>query len=334
MTLYEAMRDNPHSSQAPNDWPKQDIMLKFILALIMLITPLFLHTAQAGQKKKTFHGPVISAYLANLEEELNELEFQIRHQEINRRDYERARARLLIQQRYVPRLAGERGEDIVPELQVLTSDELAALMLGAEGEVEQVRLGTVLADNWKIIGIEQRSDRYFVMERASLNKANNKSSNQLSKQINPLDVIETVRVEEPEEKNATTNRAVAEAAPVKMKREEPPTVQPMIQEARPQIRSLYLPRYTTKAREKGIEGKVILNALFGRDGKVKDILFENKLGYGLDESALAAAKQIIFEPARVGGQPIDSRAQVIFTFVQNNVIARIQPLPATDKKGN
>ncbi|HYE74725.1 MAG TPA: hypothetical protein VEF04_15405, partial [Blastocatellia bacterium] len=64
-------------------------MLKFTLAFIMLITPSFLHTAHAAQKKKPSYGPVVSAYLANLEEELNELEFQIRHQEISRRDYER-----------------------------------------------------------------------------------------------------------------------------------------------------------------------------------------------------------------------------------------------------
>jgi hypothetical protein len=68
---------------------------------------------------------------------------------------------------------------------------------------------------------------------------------------------------------------------------------------------------------------------------VKDLAFESRLGHGLDESALNAAKQIVFEPARVAGQAVDARAQIIFTFAQNNVIARIQPLAADGgRKGN
>lgn len=311
-------------------------MLKLTLAAIMLVTPMFLH---AAQKKRPTRGPVVAAYLANLQEELNELDFQLRHQEISRRDYERARARLMLQQHYVDYLAAESGEDVVPEMQVLSEDEFGALMLGAQASRGELRVGEVLAESWKVVGIEQRGEKFIVLKREAQARARAAASGQLSRRVNPLDVIETVRIEEPEEKTAATNRAVIEAAPVKIKTSEaPPAVERHVEEVRPQVRALYLPRYTAKAREKGVEGKVILNVLFGRDGKVRDVAIESRLGYGLDENALAAAKQIIFEPARQAGRPVDVRAQVIFTFAQNNVIARIQPLPAAEKssegKGN
>jgi TonB family protein len=189
-------------------------------------------------------------------------------------------------------------------------------------------------DNWKVVGVEQRGEKFFVLERTATARERGGVAKE-RRPVNPLDVIETVRVEEPVEKTATTNRAVVEAAPTTVKVDEPPAPAAAVEAARPHIRALYLPRYTSKAREKGVEGKVILSALFSRDGKVKDLAFESRLGHGLDESALNAAKQIVFEPARVAGQAVDARAQIIFTFAQNNVIARIQPLAADGgRKGN
>lgn len=308
-------------------------MLKFTLAAIMLIAPVLHHTARAAQQKKSARGPVVSAYLTNLQEEINELDFQLRHQEISRRDYERARARLLLQQRYVTRLAAESNADFVPELQVLTADEIGALMLGGTTERGELSVGATVGENWKVVAVEQRAEKFFVLERTAASDER-KAAMPGRKAINPLDVIETVRVEEPEEKPATSNRAVAEAVPAKAKPVEakPAAVTPQVEAARPQIRALYLPRYTAKAREKNVEGQVVINALFGRDGKVRDLVLESKLGYGLDESAVAATKQIRFEPARLAGEAVDVRAQVIFTFAQNNIIARIQPLPNAAKR--
>jgi outer membrane biosynthesis protein TonB len=38
------------------------------------------------------------------------------------------------------------------------------------------------------------------------------------------------------------------------------------------------------------------------------------LGYGLDDSAQSAARQIRFKPAQQGGQPVDSAAIVHIVF--------------------
>jgi TonB family protein len=74
------------------------------------------------------------------------------------------------------------------------------------------------------------------------------------------------------------------------------------------------PAYTDEARTKKIEGEVLLKVLFTASGEVKVLQVERGLGFGLDESAEAAARQIRFHPAQEDGQPVDSPAIVHIKF--------------------
>lgn len=74
------------------------------------------------------------------------------------------------------------------------------------------------------------------------------------------------------------------------------------------------PAYTDEARTRKIEGEVLLRVLFTASGEVKVIQVERGLGFGLDESAEAAARQIRFHPAEQDGQPVDSPAIVHIKF--------------------
>lgn len=74
------------------------------------------------------------------------------------------------------------------------------------------------------------------------------------------------------------------------------------------------PSYTDQAREKKIEGDVLLRVVFTASGDVKIERVEKGLGYGLDESAEAAARQIRFHPALQDGQPVDFSAIVHIVF--------------------
>ncbi|MCL6481908.1 MAG: energy transducer TonB [Firmicutes bacterium] len=65
------------------------------------------------------------------------------------------------------------------------------------------------------------------------------------------------------------------------------------------------PAYTDAARAAKIEGEVLVEVLFTAAGEVVVQRIIRGLGYGLDESALAAARNIKFRPARRGGQPVD-----------------------------
>lgn len=74
------------------------------------------------------------------------------------------------------------------------------------------------------------------------------------------------------------------------------------------------PAYTAQARAKRNEGEVVLEVLFTAGGEVRVLRVVRGLGDGLDESAIAAAQQIKYRPARRDGAAVDSVANVIITF--------------------
>ncbi|MFZ3216080.1 MAG: energy transducer TonB [Candidatus Acidiferrales bacterium] len=74
------------------------------------------------------------------------------------------------------------------------------------------------------------------------------------------------------------------------------------------------PAYSDEAKAKKIEGDVLLQVVFTASGDVKVLRVVQGLGYGLDESAETAARQIRFKPARQDGQTVDSTAIIHIVF--------------------
>jgi TonB family protein len=74
------------------------------------------------------------------------------------------------------------------------------------------------------------------------------------------------------------------------------------------------PVFTDEAKNKKIEGDVLLQVVFTAGGNVQIQRIVQGLGYGLDDSAQAAAKQIRFKPAQQEGQAVDFPAIVHITF--------------------
>jgi TonB family protein len=74
------------------------------------------------------------------------------------------------------------------------------------------------------------------------------------------------------------------------------------------------PIYSELARSKKIEGEVLLEVTFAASGEVKVVRLVQGLGYGLDEAAESAARQIRFRPAQNEGIPVDSTATVHIVF--------------------
>lgn len=81
-----------------------------------------------------------------------------------------------------------------------------------------------------------------------------------------------------------------------------------------EILSVPKPIYTNEARAKKIEGDVLVEVVFTASGEVKVLRVVRGLGYGLDEAAETAARQIRFKPAQQDGQPVDSPAIAHITF--------------------
>ncbi len=74
------------------------------------------------------------------------------------------------------------------------------------------------------------------------------------------------------------------------------------------------PSYTDRARSSGIVGTARVLVLFDKSGKVEHILLLRRLGYGLDEAVIAAAKGIRFEPPTLDGEPYSTARLVEYGF--------------------
>jgi protein TonB len=73
------------------------------------------------------------------------------------------------------------------------------------------------------------------------------------------------------------------------------------------------PRYPDFAREAQIQGKVILHVLVGKDGRDKNDK-EKRSITGLDESAVSAVKQGVFNPALSNNKPVAVWVEVPVDF--------------------
>ena len=88
----------------------------------------------------------------------------------------------------------------------------------------------------------------------------------------------------------------------------------MTRDLRPTI--IFRPRakYTEIARQNRIQGSVVLSVIYGADGSIRDIRVQHGLPDGLTEEAIAAARQIRFNPASHNGRPVNVRGTIEYNF--------------------
>lgn len=84
--------------------------------------------------------------------------------------------------------------------------------------------------------------------------------------------------------------------------------------AKPKPKSVPQPAGTEAARAAGVEGKVRVQLTVDENGRVVDVKLLQGLGYGLDEAALAAARQAEFEPAVRCGKPTRATFNISMRF--------------------
>lgn len=301
-------------------------MFRTQVVTFLLLANLFVFASLATAQKSAY-GPVITAYLTGLREELNELDFQLKQKEISRAEYDRTRQRLLILRRLVQERARQSHADVFPELQVLQLDEFGMVGLSQPPEPERLKLGNVFDESWRLIGIEPTKPPYYVFEKVQFAPAAAPEAlreRHTQRPFDPREVIETIVVPDPRFPSPMSTRPRNVAPPNGDTPEPETSITPPKQLIAPRMLRFYLPEYTDRAREKAIEGEVIVSAIFRRDGQVKDVVVEKGLGFGLEERAVEALKRANFEPARMGERSLDARAEVVFSFKLSKVNARVR----------
>lgn len=294
-------------------FPRKHRMSGLKIAVIVGIVIFILPVTSAAQQKTAKFGPVVGAYLTGLTEELHELEYQIKRDEISRSDYERAKQRLNLLRRLVERLATKNRVDLVPEFQILADDELKTLGLSSELDPNLLTVGAEFENQWRLLGIESGGKvnraRLFIFERLRQKEVASRGEPAPERKRNKeldLAAIETIVINERPPENAAPQPA--SVAPTASNTDPQDRIQ------LPRILQVYPPEYTGKARDQRIEGDLIVRALFQRDGKIKDIKIEKGLGFGLDQRAIEAVKRIGFLPAQIDGQDADAQVEIAFSF--------------------
>lgn len=107
----------------------------------------------------------------------------------------------------------------------------------------------------------------------------------------------------PEAKHRVEQLAVAQGAEV--------CNEPVV---KPKRQGFVVPKYTMEARTAEIEGVVRVEVTVDETGRVIRARVLSGLGYGLDDSAIQAAKQMTFSPATQCGKPVVGTAVVPFNF--------------------
>jgi TonB family protein len=74
------------------------------------------------------------------------------------------------------------------------------------------------------------------------------------------------------------------------------------------------PAYSQNGMVRRIQGSVELDAVVLANGTVGNIRVVKSLGQDLDDAAIAAARQWLFQPAKQGGRPVDVLVRLILDF--------------------
>jgi hypothetical protein len=72
----------------------------------------------------------------------------------------------------------------------------------------------------------------------------------------------------------------------------------------PKLKTAFKPEYTPEMIENEVEGVVSVKLLIGVNGRVKEVVVLNDLGYGSKDKIIEACLKLVFEPALVNGQPV------------------------------
>ena len=74
------------------------------------------------------------------------------------------------------------------------------------------------------------------------------------------------------------------------------------------------PGYTDEARTSNTQGRIRIDILFRKDGRLQHMFLLRTLGKGLDAQALTAARKIAFEPMKIDGKPASIVKAIEYSF--------------------
>lgn len=138
--------------------------IAYILMLAAMLQ-LSVSVVAAQSPKNSEYGPEVKSFLDLMRHEEDELEFQIKRNEISRREYMLSKTRIAIHRQTVLDLARESGQDEVPDLYVVTAPEIEQIIENGTSALKGIKRGDVIAEKWRYFGSVRRGETFYIFER-------------------------------------------------------------------------------------------------------------------------------------------------------------------------
>jgi hypothetical protein len=139
------------------------------IRICLILLPVTVSFPVSGQTPQAnSYGPEVRSFLDLMRHEDDELEFQIRHNEISRREYVRSKAQIAIHRQTVLDLVKETGKDYVPEIHVVAASELDQLIEDGTSAIKGIKRGATVNDKWRYQGSVHRGETFYIFERLTV----------------------------------------------------------------------------------------------------------------------------------------------------------------------
>ena len=138
---------------------------RLTIRICLLILQLAVSFQVSARTQSNEYGPEVRSFLDLMRHEEDELEFQIRRNEISRREYLRSKAEISIHRQTVLDLVKETGQDYVPELHVVAASEVDQLIEDGTSAIKGIKRGGIIAKKWRYLGSVHRVETFYIFER-------------------------------------------------------------------------------------------------------------------------------------------------------------------------
>jgi hypothetical protein len=159
------MENDPSVRMTPRALEFDPMRGRLTIRICLLILQLAVSFQVGARTQSNEYGPEVRSFLDLMRHEEDELEFQIKHNEISRREYLRSKAQIAIHRQTVLDLVKETGQDYVPELHVVAASELDQLIEDGTSAIKGIKRGGIIAKKWRYIGSVHRVETFYIFER-------------------------------------------------------------------------------------------------------------------------------------------------------------------------
>ena len=145
---------------------RSSLLIRFLLAVAVMI--IGIDSAQAQSKSQSGHsaefGPVMSAYLGYLRNEQEVVDDRASRREISSDYYRRNSSRIRALRQMAIRIVNNSGNDFVPELEAVATDELG-ILFEIPPDIRTLRPNDVVRNTFRYLGTIQSGELFYVFAR-------------------------------------------------------------------------------------------------------------------------------------------------------------------------